>query len=290
LAVPRSDAALAAVVWLVCAVLVDDPVAWAVAAGLAGPVAVRRTRPALALAVGTVAAVAHLVLLVEPVPAIVAVPLLVHAFARWSGPAALACTGLGIALAGALAGPLRWLAADPGPLRMDTLVVPVAAHIAVVCAAYAWRTTSRDAAGRAAERLLRRAAGERAAVAREVHDVVAHALAVIAVQAEGGRAVASADPARARQALDTIAGTSREALASMREVVGVLRADARAAARSVRADVPPRLRLGLRRADRARRERVGGAVRLGRRARDPVVLLARPRRRRRAAHPSAAAA
>lgn len=148
----RSDAAIAAVVWLVSAVLVQDPVARAVAAGLAGPVAVRHTRPALALAMGTVVAVAHLVLLVEPLPAIVAVPLLVHAFARWSGPGALARTGLGIALAGAVAGPRRWLAADPGPLRTETLVVPVTAHIAVVWAAYAWGTTARHAAERAEER------------------------------------------------------------------------------------------------------------------------------------------
>lgn len=224
-AVPRSDAALAVAVWLLSAALVRDPVAWAVAAGLAGPVAVRRAMPGLALVAGTVAALAHLVLFDEPLPAIVAVPFLVHALARWSGRRALARAGLGIALAGAVAAPLRWLAAEPGPLGAQAPAVPVVAYLAVVCAAYAWGTTARDAAGREQERALRRAAEERAVVAREVHDVVAHALAVIAVQAEGGRAVARADPARARQALDTIADTTREALTAMREVVDVLRAD-----------------------------------------------------------------
>jgi len=66
-------------------------------------------------------------------------------------------------------------------------------------------------------------ADERAAIARELHDVVAHSLAVMIVQADGGRYALEADPAQARTALETVAATGREALEDMRRLVGVLR-------------------------------------------------------------------
>jgi signal transduction histidine kinase len=67
------------------------------------------------------------------------------------------------------------------------------------------------------------AAGERAAIARELHDVVAHSLSVMIVQADGAGFALDAAPDRARAALDTIAATGREALTDMRRVVTVLR-------------------------------------------------------------------
>jgi signal transduction histidine kinase len=66
-------------------------------------------------------------------------------------------------------------------------------------------------------------ADERAAIARELHDVVAHSLAVMIVQADGGRYAFEADPAQARAALETVAATGRDALEDMRRLVGVLR-------------------------------------------------------------------
>jgi signal transduction histidine kinase len=66
-------------------------------------------------------------------------------------------------------------------------------------------------------------ADERAAIARELHDVVAHSLAVMIVQADGGRYAFDTDPAQARTALDTVAATGRDALEDMRRLVGVLR-------------------------------------------------------------------
>jgi signal transduction histidine kinase len=66
-------------------------------------------------------------------------------------------------------------------------------------------------------------ADERAAIARELHDVVAHSLAVMIVQADGGRYAFDSDPVQARTALDTVAATGREALEDMRRLVGVLR-------------------------------------------------------------------
>ncbi|MFC7598107.1 histidine kinase [Terrabacter sp. GCM10028922] len=69
----------------------------------------------------------------------------------------------------------------------------------------------------------RAAAHERRRIAREMHDVVAHSLAVVVAQAEGGRLAVAAQPQRAPEILDTIAVTGREALDQMRGLLGVLR-------------------------------------------------------------------
>jgi signal transduction histidine kinase len=71
------------------------------------------------------------------------------------------------------------------------------------------------------------AAAERARIARELHDIVAHSLSVIVVQASGAAAAVTAAPNSAAElaprVLDTIADTSRDALTEMRRMVAVLR-------------------------------------------------------------------
>jgi signal transduction histidine kinase len=75
---------------------------------------------------------------------------------------------------------------------------------------------------------------ERLRIARELHDVVAHSMSVIAVQAGYGQYVIDSQPGDARDALGAIQATSREALDEMRRMLGALRqaddADARGAA------------------------------------------------------------
>ena len=66
-------------------------------------------------------------------------------------------------------------------------------------------------------------AEERTRIARELHDVVAHAISVIVLQARGGRKVLDAEPEEARQALDAIERTAAQALAEMRRLLGLLR-------------------------------------------------------------------
>ncbi|MFF0742856.1 sensor histidine kinase [Streptomyces sp. NPDC004111] len=76
-----------------------------------------------------------------------------------------------------------------------------------------------------AERARREVAAERGRIARELHDVVAHHMSVISVQSGLARFVLDSDPPTARAALDTISGTSTEALEEMRRMLRLLRAD-----------------------------------------------------------------
>jgi len=77
----------------------------------------------------------------------------------------------------------------------------------------------RDQQGRLA------AAAERARIARELHDVVAHNLTVMIALADGASYALRDDPDQAERALETASGTGRLALAEMRRLLGVLRED-----------------------------------------------------------------
>lgn len=67
------------------------------------------------------------------------------------------------------------------------------------------------------------AAAERTRIAREMHDIIGHNLSVITGLADGGAYAAAKSPERAAQALDAIGTTSRQALAELRRLLGVLR-------------------------------------------------------------------
>jgi signal transduction histidine kinase len=67
---------------------------------------------------------------------------------------------------------------------------------------------------------------ERLRIARDLHDVVAHHVSVIAVQAEAAQAVLATQPERAGAAMGNVADTARAALGELRRVLGVLRSDA----------------------------------------------------------------
>jgi signal transduction histidine kinase len=81
------------------------------------------------------------------------------------------------------------------------------------------------AAADRAEQVRRALADERAGIARELHDIVAHAMSVIAVRSGVARMVVDTDPAQAREALAIIETTTRQSLREMRLLIGVLRED-----------------------------------------------------------------
>ncbi|UTI66263.1 histidine kinase [Paraconexibacter antarcticus] len=79
--------------------------------------------------------------------------------------------------------------------------------------------TERDQQGRLS------AAAERARIAREMHDIVAHNVSVMIALADGAGYAVCEDPERARIAMDATAQTGRQALTEMRRLLGVLRED-----------------------------------------------------------------
>ena len=83
--------------------------------------------------------------------------------------------------------------------------------------------------GAARERAVAEAKSrERADIARELHDTVAHHVSAIAVQAQAGRAIASSDPSRAADVLAVIEEEASRTLEEMRAMVGTLRAGSEA--------------------------------------------------------------
>ncbi|MFB8775191.1 sensor histidine kinase [Streptomyces broussonetiae] len=122
----------------------------------------------------------------------------------------------------------RWLppTGDSGTPWGRELVVAawVAATMAVSELARARREQwARDRAERA-QAARRRADEERLRIARELHDVLAHSISVINVQAGVGLALLDSDPEQARTVLTTIKAASKEALGEVRQVLDNLRA------------------------------------------------------------------
>jgi signal transduction histidine kinase len=83
------------------------------------------------------------------------------------------------------------------------------------------REAERTADARAAEA----AADERTRIARDMHDILAHAVSLIVVQAEAGGAVVRTSPDKAEKVFDAIGDAGRDALIQLRRMLGVLRDD-----------------------------------------------------------------
>jgi two component sensor kinase len=204
--------------------------------------AFRRVNPLLAVVVCAVAGTGMVLQVPSPVPAMLVVLVIVFSAARHlSATAGLVVIPLGIAAS--ILGPLSWLGRIPegqrflagGLLSLLCLSLMINAYLFGRRVAVQNHVTRLDEA-LAEERFL---AGARSAqdatelaedrarteVARELHDVVAHSLSVIVVQAEGAKALATKKPEAAVEALNVIARTGRSSIGEMRRIVSLLRGE-----------------------------------------------------------------
>jgi signal transduction histidine kinase len=192
------------------------------------PLLWRRSRPLLVLGVVTALSLAMIAAGVWVLPFQLAVALYAlasasgEARARLAGAAAIGATALAL------------------PLARDFAFGDMAARVVFLGAAFllgdglrSRRAYIREIEEKAErlerERLTearRAAAEEQARIARELHDVVAHALSVIVVQAGAADDVFQVDPRLAREPIRAIDGAARAALADLRRVLGLLQQDA----------------------------------------------------------------
>ena len=144
--------------------------------------------------------------------------------------------GLALVLAGTASGSVRMpavsgLAAAATETRVLAVLLASAIPLATVAAMARGareQSQSHSAAREVTEGMLadHLARGERARIARELHDVVAHHISMIAVQAETGRLTTPGLPAAGAQRFAAIGDTARAGLTEMRRLLGVLREDA----------------------------------------------------------------
>lgn len=116
--------------------------------------------------------------------------------------------------------------AGDGPASWGQALPAAAFAVAVLAASEVVRVRREQHAQLRAERAVaerRRADEERLRIARELHDVLAHSISVINVQAGVGLALLDSDPEQARTALTTIKAASKEALGEVRQVLDTLR-------------------------------------------------------------------
>ncbi len=200
------------------------------------PLVLRRTRPFLTFALVTAVSLLQLVFLDAFLAANVSALIVIYTVAAYGERRA----GRVVLVTGLLGAPLGASEYFYGPYYASDAFLTVTFTIAVsVVAAWALGTVRRNRfqqiAGLAEQVRLREqerqqelrlaASTERARIAREMHDVVAHSLSVVIAQADGGRYAGRESPETALQTLEAIAATGRQALNDMRGLLGVLRDD-----------------------------------------------------------------
>jgi signal transduction histidine kinase len=198
-------------------------------------VAVRRLAPGLALGIAWLAAIVQMLGGLAPAPANVAVFVVLYAAAAY-GTRLEFWLALASAVVGAVVIAL-YLFFGPAfhPSVVGWAAIPVVAAVlsaALFALLLSWtagalvRTALRARETRIAQARAEIEAAaelERVRIARDMHDVVAHSLAVVIAQADGARYAAAADPEAASRALAAIATTSRAALADVRVLLAQLR-------------------------------------------------------------------
>ncbi|NUO44636.1 MAG: sensor histidine kinase [Streptomyces sp.] len=196
-------------------------------------IALRRRMPEKMLLLAIAIGVVQLLTDVSTTPGDFAFLVIVYTVAatgaRWASRLALA-----MGLSAACVAHLRWWNHDASALANAALIVFQTVPFALAWVLGDSVRTRRAYFAQLEERASRlekereaqakvAVAAERARIARELHDVVAHNVSVMVVQADGAAYVLDAAPDQARKALETISSTGRQALAEMRRLLGVLR-------------------------------------------------------------------
>jgi signal transduction histidine kinase len=203
-----------------------DVAAYLLLALYSGAVVLRRWSPVAAVAVGLTAGLAYAGL--SYAPALTPVILL----SIYTAAAELPSRTSRAVLVGSLVVSAIGTTVSPGPTDPGVLALTMAAWLlgkfvgsrrAYTAQLEAKNVELEQARLELAERAV---AEERLRIARELHDVVAHTMSVVALHAGTGRMVADDDPQAAREALATIETTTRSALLEMRRMLGVLRGSA----------------------------------------------------------------
>jgi signal transduction histidine kinase len=207
-----------------------------VIAALVIPVVFRRKYPVQGFAIAAVAGAVQLIVFPQPVGSDLAILLLLYTLAAYR-PRRASVAGLAVCLIGAVAAVVTWGPNGVGAIDRVLLATVLFSGTALVAwvlgDSMRYRRAYLTALEDRAARLERErdaqaqiaAAAERARIARELHDVIAHNVSVMVVQADGAGYALRRDPERAGQALTAISRTGRQALAEMRRLLGVLRSD-----------------------------------------------------------------
>ncbi|MFJ8073949.1 sensor histidine kinase [Streptomyces sp. NPDC096176] len=197
-------------------------------------VALRRRMPEQMLVVAALAGVAQLVFDIDVNPADFAMMVIIYTVAATGGPRWASRLALIGGLAAASLAQIRWPEESTSTLGRIFITVIMSLPFALAWVLGDSVRTRRAYFDQLEERATRlekereaqakvAVAAERARIARELHDVVAHNVSVMVVQADGAAYVLDAAPDQAKQALETISSTGRQALAEMRRLLGVLR-------------------------------------------------------------------
>jgi len=202
--------------------------------GLTVPVIFRRSHPVGAFAAAVAVGGMQVLVNARITPADLAIVVLLYTLAAYT-TRRISVLGLAVCLIGSFGAIGRWQPprlSQPSWLLVGSIMFAGPALIAWVLGdSMRYRRAYYANLEERAARLERdrdaqaqmAAAAERARIARELHDVVAHNVSVMVVQADGAAYALGSDPGRAREALAAISATGRQALAEMRTLLGVLR-------------------------------------------------------------------
>ncbi|MEU3201204.1 MULTISPECIES: sensor histidine kinase [unclassified Streptomyces] len=208
----------------------DDPLTWRgwlLGAGTALPLIWRRRAPCVAACAVSVATPAQALLHAPPPDVMYGGMVVLYTLATvgkpWQRRMMLVCWVIGV-----VATMQHQSNKEPFEYAFHLMGIICAYALGMLTRVQRAYTTELEDRARRLEReraadTARARAEERSRIARDMHDILAHAVSLMVVQAEAGPVVVRKDPERAEATFDTIAATGRDAMAQLRKILGVLK-------------------------------------------------------------------